>query len=205
MLTGLLASTGAAITDLGILPDDPKVVETAISEAAGTFDVIMTSGGASRGEADHIVETIERLGSLHAWQIAIKPGRPLAFGQVADTVFLGMPGNPVAVFVCFLLYALPVLARLQGARWQPPQRYTLPAGFAMPRLKADRREFWRGWIENTPNGPVLQKFPRDGSGLITGLTQASGLIEVTEQTTSVNHGDLLSFIPFSEFGLSPKN
>ena len=203
LLTGLIATTGAQVTDLGVLPDDRTTVETAIRDAAHDFDVIITTGGASRGEADYIVETIERLGSLHAWQIAIKPGRPLAFGQIGDTVFLGLPGNPVAVFVCFLLYAVPMFARLQGATWRKPQRYPLPAGFAMPKLKADRREFWRGWVETGPDGPVLRKFPRDGSGLISGLTQATGLIEVAEDVTSVGEGDTLDFIPFTEFGLPP--
>ena len=203
LLTGLLETTGAEVTDLGVLPDDHAHIETTIREASKRFDVIMTTGGASRGEADYIVETIQQLGSLHAWQIAIKPGRPLAFGQIGDTVFLGLPGNPVAVFVCFLLYAIPVFARLQGANWREPQRYPLPAGFDMPKLKADRREFWRGWVENTADGPVLRKFSRDGSGLISGLTQATGLIEVAEEVTSVTEGEILNFIPFTEFGLPP--
>lgn len=203
LLTGLLEATGATVTDLGVLPDDRSVVEAAVREAASRFDIIITTGGASRGEADYIVETIQELGSLHAWQIAIKPGRPLAFGQIDDTVFLGLPGNPVAVFVCFLLYAIPVFARLQGANWHEPQRYPLPAGFAMPKLKPDRREFWRGWVENTSSGPVLRKFARDGSGLISGLTQATGLIEVAEDVTAVAEGDILNFIPFTEFGLPP--
>ncbi len=205
LLTGLLEGTGAKVTDLGILPDDPDIVQRAVRNAASRFDVIVTTGGASRGEADYVVETIEQLGSLHAWQIAIKPGRPLAFGQIGDTVFLGLPGNPVAVFVCFLLYALPAFAKLQGAYWRPPQRYPLPAGFSMPKLKADRREFWRGWIDNTDKGPILKKFTRDGSGLITGLTLATGLIEVAEDITSVTEGDVLGYIPFTEFGLPPAN
>ncbi|MGI9463911.1 MAG: gephyrin-like molybdotransferase Glp, partial [Aestuariivirgaceae bacterium] len=96
-----------------------------------------------------------------------------------------------------------VFARLQGARWHPPRRYPLPAGFAMPKLKADRREFWRGWVGNDGNGPVLNKFARDGSGLITGLTEATGLIEIAEDVTSVAVGDMLDYIPFTEFGLPP--
>ncbi len=203
LLTGLLALTGATVTDLGVLPDDENIVRHTVRKAADQYDVIVTTGGASRGEADYIVETIQALGSLHAWQIAIKPGRPLAFGQIGDTVFLGLPGNPVAVFVCYLLYAIPTFARLQGAAWSPPQRYPLPAGFSIGRLKADRREFWRGWIDNSGDGPVLRKFPRDGSGLITGLTTARGLIEVAEPVTEVNEGDTLAYIPFTEFGLPP--
>jgi len=104
--------------------------------------------------------------------------------------------------VTFLLYAQPMFARLQGASWQPPQRYPLPAGFEIAKKKTDRREFWRGWVENGASGPVLRKFERDGSGLISGLRQATGLIEVPEEASSVAEGDLLGFIPFSEFGIN---
>ncbi len=201
LLSGLLKSTGAQMTDLGILPDDRSVVRQAIESAARDHHVILTTGGASRGEADYMIETIQALGSLHAWQLAIKPGRPMAFGQVGDTVFLGLPGNPVAAFVCFLLYVQPVLAALQGADWHPPQRFPVAAGFDIARKKPDRREFQRGWIEGSGVQSVLCKFPRDGSGLISGLTQATGLIEIAEDTIQVRSGDILNFIPFSEFGL----
>ncbi|WP_108880368.1 molybdenum cofactor synthesis domain-containing protein [Anderseniella sp. Alg231-50] len=202
LLRGLLSTVGAEPVDYGVIPDDRVRVERVVRSAAHECDVILTTGGASRGEADFIVETIQSMGALHAWQLAVKPGRPLAMGQIADTVFFGLPGNPVAAFVTFLLYAQPMLARLQGAAWHMPQRYPLPAGFSIAKKKTDRREFWRGWVDNTDEGPVLQKFQRDGSGLISGLRQATGLIEVPEETSSVNHGDLLGFIPFSEFGIS---
>jgi molybdopterin molybdotransferase len=202
LLRGLLATAGAHATDYGVIADRREDVEAAVGRAAKECNVILTTGGASRGEADFIVETIQKLGSLHAWQLAVKPGRPLAMGQVGDCVFFGLPGNPVAAFVTFLLYAQPMFARLQGASWQPPQRYPLPAGFVIPKKKTDRREFWRGWIENTVAGPVLRKFERDGSGLISGLRQATGLIEVPEEASSVAEGDLLGFIPFSEFGIN---
>jgi molybdopterin molybdotransferase len=204
LLLGLLHTVGAEAVDYGVLPDDAAAVRDAVGRAAGTCDVILSTGGASRGEADHIVSTIQELGTLHAWQIAVKPGRPLAVGQIGDTVFFGLPGNPVAVFVTFLLYARPMLARLQGADWREPRRFPLPAGFAMPKKKPDRREFWRGWIEEDSGRPVLRKFARDGSALISGLRQAEGLIEVAEEITSVAPGDTLNFIPFTEFGLPPR-
>jgi molybdopterin molybdotransferase len=205
MLTGLLATMELQGVDLGILRDDEGLVRDAVKEAAQSFDVVISTGGASRGEADFIVETIQSLGSLHAWQIAVKPGRPLAMGQVGDTVFFGLPGNPVAVFVTFVLYARPMLAKLQGAIFNEPRRFKLPAGFAIPKKKAGRREFWRGWIANSAGGvSQLQKFERDGSALITGLRQAEGLIEVPEEITEVKQGDLLDFIPFTEFGLPPR-
>ncbi|MEE4238306.1 MAG: gephyrin-like molybdotransferase Glp [Anderseniella sp.] len=203
LLRGLLQTVGAQAVDYGVVADRRSDVEAAVAKAAAECNVILTTGGASRGEADFIVETIQALGSLHAWQLAVKPGRPLAMGQVGDCVFFGLPGNPVAAFVTFLLYAQPMFARLQGANWQQPQRYPLPAGFAIPKKKTDRREFWRGWIDNTASGPVLRKFDRDGSGLISGLRQATGLIEVPEEAAAVAEGDLLGFIPFSEFGIAP--
>lgn len=204
LLLGLLQTVAAEPVDYGVLPDDAEEVRRAVGRAARDCDVILSTGGASRGEADHIVSTIQEMGTLHAWQIAVKPGRPLAVGQIGDCVFFGLPGNPVAVFVTFLLYARPMLARLQGAEWHEPRRFPLPAGFAMPRKKADRREFWRGWIEEEDGRPMLRKFARDGSALISGLRQAEGLIEVPEEVTEVKPGDSLAFIPFTEFGLPPR-
>jgi molybdopterin molybdotransferase len=204
LLLGLVHTVGAEAVDYGVLPDDAGAVRDAVGRAAETCDVILSTGGASRGEADHIVSTIQEMGTLHAWQIAVKPGRPLAVGQIGETVFFGLPGNPVAVFVTFLLYARPMLARLQGAEWHEPRRFPLPAGFAIRKKKPDRREFWRGWIEEEAGHPVLRKFARDGSALISGLRQAEGLIEVAEEVTNVEPGDTLNFIPFTEFGLPPR-
>ena len=204
LLSALLAGSGCAVTDLGVLPDRADAVHRAIEECAEHHDLIVSSGGASRGEEDHVVDILNRLGTLHAWQLAVKPGRPLAFGQIADTVYLGLPGNPVAVMVCFLLYARPMIAALQGAHWPEPQRFRLPAGFGIDKKKTDRREFLRGWIDNGPDtGPVLRKYPRDGSGLISSLRAADGLIEIAEEVAEVREGDLLSYIPFSELGIPP--
>ena len=197
LLAGLLETVNAQVSDIGILPDDAGTVHDAILTAAETHDVIITTGGASRGEEDHMVSLIAERGKLHAWQLAIKPGRPLTFGQLGECVFLGLPGNPVAAFVCFLLYARPMFAHLQGALWTPPQGFELPTGFSIPKKKPDRREFWRGWIEEGR----LQKFQRDGSGLISGLTAATGLIEIPEEITQVDEGDLLKFIPYASFGI----
>ena len=202
MLRGLIEATGAECTDLGVLPDHPAAVQASLQTAADVFDVVVTSGGASRGEEDHIVEALDALGTLHMWQIAIKPGRPMAFGQIGDRVFLGLPGNPVAVFVCFLLYVRPVLVRLAGGAWPEPVRYPLPAAFSVPKKKTGRREFWRGFLATGDDGALRAgKFARDGSGLITGLCEADGLIEVDEDAQAVGEGDTVAFIPFSEFGI----
>ncbi|HJU31572.1 MAG TPA: gephyrin-like molybdotransferase Glp [Hyphomicrobiaceae bacterium] len=201
MLAPLIAEAGALATDLGVFPDDLEAVKRRLAEAARSFDVILTSGGASRGEEDHVVAALDQLGRRHMWQLAIKPGRPMSFGQIGDTVVVGLPGNPVAVFVCFLLYVWPLLRRMGGAEWPEPRRYRLPALFDFPNRKVGRREFWRGMLRETPQGLAVDKFARDGSGLISGLRAADGLIDIPEDVGDVKRGDPVAFIPFSEFGI----
>ena len=201
MLHGLIAATGAEVVDVGILPDSAEGVTGALSAASRDFHAIVVSGGASQGQEDHVVRSIDTLGKRHLWQIAIKPGRPMSFGQVGDCVVLGLPGNPVAVFVCFLIYVRPVLTRLAGGVWPEPVRYPVPAAFTQKKKKG-RREFWRARLSQELDGRlVVTKFPRDGSGLISSLREADGLIEVAEDLENVRMGELVDFIPFSEFGL----
>ena len=201
MLAALIASTGALPTDLGVFPDNRDEVTRRLAETAGSFDAVIVSGGASRGEEDHVVAALDTLGKRHLWQLAIKPGRPMSFGQIGDCLVLGLPGNPVAVFVCFLLYVWPLLRRMGGAEWPEPRRYRLPALFAFPGRKVGRREFWRGILKETPQGLGVDKFARDGSGLISGLRAAHGLIDIPEDVPGVKPGDPVAFIPFSEFGI----
>ena len=153
------------------------------------------------GIEDHVAAAIDAVGKRHLWQIAVKPGRPMSFGQIGDCAVLGLPGNPVAVFVCFLLYVRPVLTRLAGGTWPEPVRYPLPASFAQ-RKKTGRREFWRARLITATDGRLaVAKFPRDGSGLIASLREADGLIEVRESVSEVKEGEVVDFIPFTEFGL----
>jgi molybdopterin molybdotransferase len=201
MLMPLIGAAGADATYLGVLGDDREVVKQMLAASARRFDVIITTGGASRGEEDHVVAALDQLGKRHIWQLAIKPGRPMSFGQIGNCVLVGLPGNPVAVFVCFLLYVWPMLRRMGGAPWPEPRRYRLPAAFAYPGRKIGRREFWRGTLMETPAGLAVDKFARDGSGLISGLRAADGLIEVAEDIAEVRRGDPVSFIPFTEFGI----
>ncbi len=202
LLKALLGTLPVKVTDLGIQPDDVEAVATSIAGAAVNHDIIISTGGASRGEEDHIIAALDRLGKRHLWQLAVKPGRPMSFGQIGDTVFFGLPGNPVACFVCFLLYVRPAILRLGGADWNEPRRFLVPANFDYPKKKPDRREFWRGMYRSRKDGTYgLDKFDRDGSGLISGLRQADGLVEIPEDVTSVRSGDLLNFIPWSEFGI----
>jgi molybdopterin molybdotransferase len=201
MLRGLIQAAGAEALDLGLLPDKAELVKAALAGAARAYDVVILSGGASQGAEDHVVKSLDALGKRHLWQIAIKPGRPMSFGQIGDCVVLGLPGNPVAVFVCFIIYVRPVLTRLAGGTWPEPQRFPLPAAFTQKK-KVGRREFWRARLANDASGKVVVlKFPRDGSGLISSLREADGLIEVAEDVAEVKQGDLVDFVPFSSFGL----
>lgn len=198
LLKSLLAGLPVAVTDLGILPDRPGVIREALAAAAATHDAVLTTGGASRGEEDHLIDALDALGRRHLWHIAIKPGRPMMTGQIGDCVVLGLPGNPVSAFVCFNLYVRPVLRRLGGGGWTEPRRMSLPARFALTS-KAGRREFLRGTLA-VEQGHILgvDRYPRDGSGLITSLREADGLIEVAEAMTSVAPGEPVSFLTWEE-------
>ena len=203
MLSSLLGKLPVEVTDLGILPDERSIVEDVLNDASKKYDIVLTSGGASRGSEDYVTKLLQENGKCHMWQLAIKPGRPMCFGQLNETMFFGLPGNPVASFVCFLLYVRPALLRLGGADWHEPRRYQLPSGFGLSSKKPDRREYWRGYIKEDINGESqLYKFERDGSGLISGLQKAQGLIEIDEEVTSFNQGEMLNFIPFAEFGIN---
>jgi molybdopterin molybdotransferase len=201
LLRALLQPLGAEITDLGVLADDAELIGATLADAAKSHDAVITTGGASRGEEDHLLDSLDRLGRRHMWQLAVKPGRPMMFGQIGDCAFLGLPGNPVAAFVCFLLYARPVLLTLGGGNWPEPQRFAVPAAFKLANKKPDRREFLRGRLDR--KGGILRaaKFERDGSGLITSLREADGLIELDEECRRISIGDSVTFIPFSQFGL----
>ncbi|MEJ2122978.1 MAG: molybdopterin molybdotransferase MoeA [Alphaproteobacteria bacterium] len=202
MLHGLIATIGTEAIYLGVLPDKRESVVGALSEASRKFNAIIISGGASQGREDHVVASIDALGKRHLWQIAIKPGRPMSFGQIEDCVVLGLPGNPVAVFVCFLMYVRPVLTRLAGGAWPEPVRFPVPAAFTQKK-KLGRREFWRARLIREDGRLLVDKFPRDGSGLISSLREADGLIEVSEDVDEVRIGEFVDFIPFSELGLGP--
>lgn len=204
MLMSLAASATTRLTDLGHVGDDPDLLRQTIADAASEHDLIITSGGASRGEEDHMRTVLDTLGKRHLWQIAVKPGRPMMFGQIGDTVLVGLPGNPVAVLVCFALYARAVIGHLSGAFVEPPIGYPLPAAFEIARKKTERREFLRAWAAPDPETGRMaaHKFPRDGSGLVSGLQAATGLIELAEDVASVARGDRVRFIPFAELSLS---
>ncbi|QNB01437.1 gephyrin-like molybdotransferase Glp [Massilia sp. Se16.2.3] len=198
-LRGLLENFGCEIADLGIVPDTLDATRAALREAARTNDLIITSGGVSVGEEDHIKPAVEAEGSLNMWQIAVKPGKPLAFGEVrkegGDTAFfLGLPGNPVSSFVTFLLFVRPFLLRLQGVSGPvEPRAWMVRADFNLPR--ADRRnEFLRARINA---GGGLDLFPNQGSGVLSSTVWGDGLVDNPAGRT-IQEGDMVRFIPFSE-------
>ncbi len=201
ILIGLLRRLPVRVRDLGVLPDDPGAVRTALEAAAEAHHLVLTSGGASRGDEDHVVRSVAALGRLDFWQIAMKPGRPLGLGRIGRSLFVALPGNPVATLVCFLLFARPVLLRLAGATWTEPRRVPLPAGFRL-RKPPGRAEYLRGRLETTPDGRLLaRRIEREGSGILTSMSEADGLIEVAEERTEVREGDPVPFLSFAELGL----
>lgn len=201
ILASLLASLPVQIVDLGILPDDAATIAGALQDAAATCDVILTSGGASRGDEDHVVRSIERLGRLDFWTIAMKPGRPLAFGRLGEAVFVGLPGNPVATMACFLLFARPVLLRLAGAVWSLPRPLPVPAAFALEK-KPGRSEYLRATLVRDDTGRLAgRRILREGSGILTSMVEAEGLIEIGDAVERVAPGDPVPFLSFAELGI----
>ncbi len=195
----LLTGLGCAVEDLGILPDRLEVVREALAEAEGRHDLLVTSGGVSVGEEDHVKAAVEALGKLHLWRLAVKPGRPIALGQVGLVPFVGLPGNPVAVVVTFLTVVRPMILRLMGGRDSPPHTFKVRAGFDHKKKK-DRREWVRAHLVAGANGEGLtaEKFPREGAGILSSLVAADGLIELPEDLTLLKAGAMVDFLPFSE-------
>jgi molybdopterin molybdotransferase len=194
----LLRGLGCRVEDLGILPDRRDAVTEALAAAAREHELILTTGGVSTGEEDHVKAAVEANGALHAWRLAIKPGRPIALGQVGRTPFVGLPGNPVATMVTFLAVVRPMILRLMGGRAEPPHRFAVIADFDH-RKKKDRREWVRAHLAPGPDGRLLaRKFPRDGAGILSSLVAADGLVELPEELTRLEPGATVAFLPFSE-------
>ncbi|MEC8847131.1 MAG: gephyrin-like molybdotransferase Glp [Pseudomonadota bacterium] len=198
VIAAMLRTAGCAVADLGILPDDHDQVRAALAAAAETHDAVITSGGVSAGEEDHVKAAVAQAGQVHLWRIAIKPGRPLALGQIGRVPFIGLPGNPVAVMVTFIRFARPFLRRLAGAPWAEPQFYPLPADFDFEK-KAGRREYLRVAVAAGVDGrSVLRHVPGSGSGILTTMVAATGLVELDDATTRIVAGDSLDYLPFTE-------
>jgi len=196
MLAGLARSQGFTVIDKGRIPDNASAIRRALTEAADEADAVLTSGGASGGDEDHIGRELNGLGAMAEWRVAMKPGRPLAMGQIDQVPVFGLPGNPVAAFVCFLMFARPALLRLGGADWPEPPRF--PVKIAGPAKKrAGRTEYLR--CRYVGDG-VVEKFRSEGSGLISGLRWSDGLIELSHNRDRIEVGESVDYIPYSAFG-----
>jgi molybdopterin molybdotransferase len=196
MLAALLKRIGCLVSDLGILRDDPQIVQFALMHASKTHDLLLTSGGVSTGEADYVKSAVEQAGRLDHWRFAIKPGRPLAMGVIGKAAFAGLPGNPVAVYVTFTQIVRAVIAALSGETYQKPQFLPVRAGFSH-RKKTGRIEFMRVSLIDTGDGWIAQKFPIEGAGIISSLTETTGLVRLPYDMTDFEQGKMLDYLPFS--------
>ncbi len=201
-LNGMLRQLGCEVSDLGILPDRREVIRLSLAVAAQDHDLLVTSGGVSVGDEDHVKAAVEALGRLHFWRLAIKPGRPIALGQIdcegRSVPFIGLPGNPVAVMVTFLRIARPMILKLMGARDLSPTLYRVRAAFDYKK-KRDRREWVRARLAAGADGELrAEKYPHDGAGILSSMVESDGLVELPEELTRLAPDSIVDFLPFNE-------
>jgi len=197
MLAALLRRFGCVVSDLGICPDRAGALADTLSTAAAEHDLIVTSGGVSTGEEDHVRAAIEKLGRLDFWRLAIKPGRPVALGQLNGVPLIGLPGNPVAAALTFAILARPLILRLAGADEPPAPTYPVRAGFGY-RKRAGRREYVRATLAREDGGLVAHKYPKDGAGILSSIVQSDGFVILDESLSELAVGGMIDFLPFSE-------
>jgi molybdopterin molybdotransferase len=203
LLSGLFERFGAEITDLGILSDDPKELKYALAAAAADHDLVLTSGGVSTGESDHVRSAIESIGKIVFWRVAIKPGRPVAMGVIpggksgGGAAFVGLPGNPVAVFVTFVRVVRPLLLQLAGALPEPLVAMPARTTFSYKKRRG-RREYVRVALRTASDGVIeAVKFEQDGAGVLTSLTETDGLAELGEDVTRIEPGATVGFLSYA--------
>ena len=197
MLLSLVRQWGHEAVDLGHAPDRPAVITSKLDRAAREVDVVLTSGGASAGDEDHVSRLLREHGTLSSWRIAMKPGRPLALALWNGIPVIGLPGNPVAALVCSLIFGRPALSKLAGGDWTAPQGFTVPAAFSKSK-KPGRREYLRARINAEGAAEV---FASEGSGRISGLSWADGIVELPDGAAEITPGTPVRYIPYASFGL----
>jgi len=196
-LTAMLQSMAIEMIDLGVIADRPDAIEAALLQASSQADVVLSSGGVSLGEADFVTDALNKLGRVGFWRLAIKPGRPLAFGHIGDALFFGLPGNPVAVMVTFLQLVKPALRKLGGESSWLPLTCQLPCAQTLSK-KPGRTEFIRGIIETGADGlPQVRSSGHQGSGILTSMSRANCLIVLAEDQGNIQTGEPVSVQPFS--------
>lgn len=196
MLRALSQAMGAEIVDLGMARDREADIRAAFDRAAVEADAMITTGGASSGDEDHVSRLLTTEGQVSTWRIAVKPGRPLALGTWSGLPVFGLPGNPVAAFVCALIFVRPALSLLSGSGWADPQAFSVPAAFGKSK-KPGRREYLRARIRDGR----AEIFHSEGSGLVGGLSWAEGLVDLPHEAAEIAPGDPVRYLPFSSFGL----
>jgi molybdopterin molybdotransferase len=196
MLASLLRRLGCAVTDLGIIADRETLLTDILAKAAAEHDLIVTSGGVSTGEEDHVKAAIERLGRIDFWRLAIKPGRPVALGQVKGVPLVGLPGNPVAAALTFAILARPLILRLAGAVEPAPQTFPVTAAFAYKK-RAGRREYVRVTLAREDGALMARKYPKDGAGILSSVVNCDGFAIVDEAVTQLAPGTVVEFLPFA--------
>jgi molybdopterin molybdotransferase len=197
MLMAMLRRLGCEVSDLGILRDERTSLANALQEVAGSNDLILTTGGVSTGEEDHVKAGVESVGRLVLWRMAIKPGRPVAMGIIAGAPFIGLPGNPVASFVTFVHVVRPTILALSGALIEPLVPMPVRAGFTYKK-KIGRREYVRVTLRKADDGMLEAiKFPREGAGLLSSLVDTDGLVELGEEVTLVEPGQAVGFLSYA--------
>lgn len=197
MLLSLIAGWGFEPVDLGHAPDDSAQIAARLDRGAREADAVLTSGGASAGDEDHISRLLSERGHLTSWRIAMKPGRPLALAMWSGVPVFGLPGNPVAAFTCALVFARPALLQLAGAGWRAPTAFQVPAAFSK-RKKEGRREYLRARLTDTGE---VEVFASEGSGRISGLSFATGFVELPDAACEIGPGDLVRYIPYASYGV----
>ena len=197
MLMAMLKRLGCEVSDLGILRDERAPLANALKQVAARHDLILTTGGVSTGEEDHVKAGVESAGTLVLWRMAIKPGRPVAMGIIGGTPFIGLPGNPVASFVTFVHVVRPTVLALSGAIATPPDPMPVRSAFSY-RKKSGRREYVRVNLRKAPDGALeAVKFPREGAGLLSSLVDTDGLVELGETVTGVEPGETVGFLGYA--------
>jgi len=196
MLLSMAKRLGHDVVDLGRVADNREDVRAALDDAAQRADVILTSGGASAGDEDHMSALLQETGAMALWRLAIKPGRPLALGMWNETPVFGLPGNPVAAGVCALIFATPAIGVLAGEGWQEPEGVLLPASFKK-RKKAGRREYLRARVR----AGQVEAFASEGSGRISGLSWADGLVELPDEAMDITPGTMVRYFSYRDFGM----
>ena len=191
-LAGLLRSVNMELVDCGIVADDPEATSEALLDAAARADCVITTGGVSVGEEDHVKSQVERLGHLDLWKLAIKPGKPLAFGSIGDTPFIGLPGNPTSVFVTFCLIARPFLLKMQSVADPEPPRLQARAAFAVDKPGV-RQDYVRVTVESTAEGLVARKFSNQSSGVLSSVSHSNAQA-VVPPGSAVKQGDRVEVI-----------